>query len=139
MDRITRERDEIANEKKQLMQSVIETEQSLQDRLRDLELKDVKIQSLESILQKRDQSIDFSSTNLSKLEDKIRALESDKEKLIKDNVTLIRENEYLKEQINVTLKEEQEKFRSFNEERQSKQEEIQKLLETNLQTLEDRC
>jgi len=42
-------------------------------------------------------TLDFSSNNLSKYEDKIRALEGDKEKLIKDNVTLIRENEYLKE------------------------------------------
>jgi hypothetical protein len=52
-----------------------------------------------------------------KLEEKLRMLELDKEKLIKDNVTLIRENEYLKEHLNVTLREEQEKFKAFNDER----------------------
>ncbi|CDW71802.1 UNKNOWN [Stylonychia lemnae] len=139
MERLVREKDELAQERKQHMQQIIEQEQNLQDKLRDLELKDVKIQSMESILQKRDMSIDFSSNNINKFEDKIRGLEMDKEKLIKDNVTLIRENEYLKEQINTTIREEQEKFRSYNEERSNKQEEIQRLLETNLQTLEDRC
>lgn len=69
---------------------------------------------------------------VAKLEDKIKAHEQDREKLIKDNVTLIKENEYLKEQINVTIKDEQEKFMTFNHERQMKQEEIQRLLETNL-------
>lgn len=48
-----------------------------------------------------------------RLEDKIRLFEEDKEKLIKDNVTLIRENEYLKEQINYTLREEHEKIMSI--------------------------
>jgi hypothetical protein len=37
------------------------------------------------------------NANQSRFEDKLRQLEGDKEKLIKDNVTLIRENEYLKE------------------------------------------
>jgi hypothetical protein len=85
--------------------------------MRDLELKDVKIQSLEAIVQKREQSVDFSTL---KLEEKLRMLELDKEKLIKDNVTLIRENEYLKEHLNVTVREEQEKFKAFNDERQAK-------------------
>jgi len=118
------------------MQSVIENEQALQERLRDLELKDVKIQSLEAIIQKREQSIDFTSI---KLEERMRLLEGDKEKLIKDNVTLIRENEYLKEHLQTTVREEQEKLKEYSDERYAKQEEIQRLLETNLQTLEDRC
>jgi hypothetical protein len=33
----------------------------------------------------------------SKYEEKLSMLESDKEKLIRDNITLIKENEYLKE------------------------------------------
>jgi len=37
------------------------------------------------------------NSNNSKYEEKVRMLEGDKEKLIKDNITLIRENEYLKE------------------------------------------
>jgi hypothetical protein len=45
-----------------------------------------------------------------KLEDRIRMLEKDKEKLIKDNVCLIRDNEFMKEQINTTLKDEQDKI-----------------------------
>lgn len=40
------------------------------------------------------------------MEERIRLLEMDKEKLIKDNVTLIRENEYLNEHLQTTVKEE---------------------------------
>ena len=36
-------------------------------------------------------------SNCKKYEDKIEQLESDKQNLIKDNITLIKENEYLKE------------------------------------------
>lgn len=54
-------------------------------------------------MQKRELNIDYST---SKLEERLRSLEADKEKLIKDNVTLIRENEYLKEHLNITVKEE---------------------------------
>eukprot|EP00347_Sterkiella_histriomuscorum_P005752 403355403 len=139
MERLVREKDELQDERRQLLQQIIEQEQNVQEKIRDLELKDVKIQSLESILQKRDMSLDFSSTNINKYEDKIRKLEADRENLIKDNITLIKENEYLKEQINITMRDEQEKFRVYNEEKSQKQEEIQRLLETNLQTLEDRC
>ena len=63
---------------------------------------------------------DFTST-LSKLEDKAHSLEGDKEKLIRDNVTLIRENEYLKEHIEVTIREEQDKLMTFHQEKQLKQ------------------
>lgn len=72
-------------------------------------------------MQKRELNIDYST---SKLEERLRSLEADKEKLIKDNVTLIRENEYLKEHLNITVREEQDKFKSMQHERQSKQEEI---------------
>jgi len=47
---------------------------------------------------------------MSKFEEKIMNLESDKEKLIKDNIVLIKENEYLKEQINTTIRDEHEKL-----------------------------
>jgi hypothetical protein len=62
--------------------------------------------------------VEFSSNaNLGKLEEKLKFLEIDKEKLIKDNITLIRENDYLKEQINVTMKEEHERLMQFNNDR----------------------
>ena len=71
-------------------------------------------------------------SNCKKYEDKIEQLESDKQNLIKDNITLIKENEYLKEQINVTFKSEHEKLLKFHNERVNKQNEIQRLLENNL-------
>lgn len=37
------------------------------------------------------------NNNIVKLEERIKELEIDKEKLIRDNITLIKENEYLKE------------------------------------------
>ena len=46
------------------------------------------------------------NSNVGRLEQTLGQLQSDKDKLIKDNITLIRENEYLKEQINVTFKDE---------------------------------
>ena len=97
MERLGREKEELESDRKRLVQQVVEKEQCLLERERDLELKDVKIQSLESILQKRDISLDFSSNNMSKYEDKLKQLENDREKLIKDNVTLIRESEMLKD------------------------------------------
>ena len=50
-----REKEELTADRKKLMESVIETEQLLQERIRDLELKDIKIDSLQAIINKRDQ------------------------------------------------------------------------------------
>ena len=58
------------------------------------------------------------NNNMAKWEDKVASLEADKEKLIKDNIVLIKENEYLKEQINNTFREEQERLQQYHVERQ---------------------
>lgn len=58
------------------------------------------------------------NNNMAKWEDKVSSLEADKEKLIKDNIVLIKENEYLKEQINTTFREEQERLQQYHVERQ---------------------
>lgn len=47
-------------------------------------------------------------------------------------MSLIKENEYLKEQVNVVYKDENEKLQHYYNERVQKQVEIQRLLETNL-------
>lgn len=63
----------------------------MSERQRDIELRDIKIESLESILKKRDaERQEHSSQVVAALEDKVRGLEGDREKLIKDNVKLIR-------------------------------------------------
>jgi len=49
------------------------------------------------------------SGNILRLEQRIKELEGDKEKLIRDNITLIKDNDYLKDQINYTIKDEQER------------------------------
>eukprot|EP00350_Pseudokeronopsis_sp_OXSARD2_P010502 CAMPEP_0170567688 /NCGR_PEP_ID=MMETSP0211-20121228/80641_1 /TAXON_ID=311385 /ORGANISM="Pseudokeronopsis sp., Strain OXSARD2" /LENGTH=84 /DNA_ID=CAMNT_0010889221 /DNA_START=1554 /DNA_END=1809 /DNA_ORIENTATION=+ len=46
------------------------------------------------------------SGNILRLEQRIKELEGDKEKLIRDNITLIKDNDYLKDQINYTIKDE---------------------------------
>ena len=61
-------------------------------------MKDIKIESLESILKRREaQANDNTNQVVNQLEERIRSLESDREKLIKDNVSLIRQIEHYKE------------------------------------------
>ena len=44
----------LEGEKRELFQKCLHSEQSLSDKIRDAELKDIKIESLENILQKRE-------------------------------------------------------------------------------------
>ena len=69
----------------------MQNEQALLERSRDLELRDIKIESLESVLKRRDQQLNEStSETLRVYESKVKGLESDRDKLIKDNIALIR-------------------------------------------------
>ncbi len=68
---------------------MIELEQRSQEFERDIELRDIKIESLESIIKKREQQAN-GSHNANELEEKVRGLENDRDKLIKDNISLIR-------------------------------------------------
>jgi hypothetical protein len=70
MQRLTNEKDEIESERRRLLESVVGLEQRLNDKERDLELKDVKIESLENIIQKREQQNEY-KFHSSKLEDKL--------------------------------------------------------------------
>ena len=64
-----------------------------------MDLKDIKIESLENVLKKRDQQVqEHSSQLVAALEDKVRGLESDREKLITDNVSLIKSIDRIKEE-----------------------------------------
>ena len=72
----------------------MQNEQALQERSRDLELRDIKIESLESVLKRRDQQLnDSTSETLRVYESKVKGLETDRDKLIKDNIALIRQIE----------------------------------------------
>ena len=46
----------LQEEKRELFQKCLQSEQSLSDKVRDGELKDIKIESLENIIQKREQT-----------------------------------------------------------------------------------
>lgn len=85
---------ELENEKQEIVSKIINAEQEVQEKMRDIELKDVKIESLQKIIKKRG----FSENNQGGLGDtqKLRQLKSDTEKLISDNMVLIKENDELK-------------------------------------------
>ena len=52
----TRRIEELQKEKQELFQKCLASEQSLSDKVRDGELKDIKIESLENIIKKREQT-----------------------------------------------------------------------------------
>jgi chromosome segregation ATPase len=127
-----RDIEELDSERKQQLQQLICLEQQANEQQRDLELKDIKIESLENILKRRDQqTADNASHVVSQLEDKLRALEGDREKLIKDNMALIRQLQHFSN--------EHEKHKWQSHEQNSKQDEITRLYASNLKALEDRC
>ncbi len=109
LERLAQEKEELERERKKLFDQMVQLESSLNDKARDLELKDIKIESLSSVIARRDAQLE-NSGNVGQFEERVRGLETDKEKLIRDNVTLIRENEHLKEQVNYTLREEHERI-----------------------------
>ena len=79
---------------------IVTMEQKISEQARDIELKDIKIESLENIIRRRDQQqVDHSSQIVAALEDKVSGLEGDREKLIKDNISLIRQIDHYKEEI----------------------------------------
>ena len=81
--------------------ALLQYEAQLSERQRDIDLKDIKIESLESILRKRDQvSQEHASHVIAAIEEKVRNLESDREKLITDNVSLIKQIDRAREESN---------------------------------------
>lgn len=72
----------------------------MSEKVRDVELRDIKIESLENIIKKRDMQQSENQSHIVKiLEDKIQGLESDRQKLISDNLALIKQIERLREEI----------------------------------------
>jgi hypothetical protein len=59
MEKVIRDRDDLEKERKKLLTTIINLEQQLGEKSRDIELKDVKIESLESIMQRRDQQAEY--------------------------------------------------------------------------------
>ena len=65
-----------------------------------MDLKDIQLKSQEEIINRRNKMLNDSlSSNLRNDDSYIKDLEKDKEKLISDNVTLINDNQLLKQQI----------------------------------------
>ena len=95
-------------EKQELFQKCLSSEQNLSDKVRDGELKDIKIESLENIIKKREQTqlknnAQSASSNTKKntkeMATKIEKLEQIKTKLEGEKNQLLDENEKLKQQL----------------------------------------
>jgi hypothetical protein len=92
------------------------------------------VQSLEQILKRREDITE----QVSRVEEsKVIHLEEDRQKLIRDNLVLIKEVQTLKD--NNSKLTENGSLVQYHQEKASKHEEVQKLLEGNLKTLEQRC
>lgn len=98
----------LQEEKRELFQKCLQSEQSLSDKVRDGELKDIKIESLENIIQKREQTQlknnahNASTTSKKAAKDwsaKVDRLEQTKAKLEQEKLSLIEENQDLKQQL----------------------------------------
>ena len=63
------------------------------------ELKDLQIKSQEEIINRRKKKSDTSSMSARSDDSMIKNLEADKQKLLTDNILLINDNKYLKEQL----------------------------------------
>ena len=75
-----------------------------------MDLKDIQLKSQEEIINRRNKMLNDSlSSNLRNDDSYIKDLEKDKEKLISDNITLINDNQLLKQQIDSLTYENQQK------------------------------
>lgn len=117
-EKMQKEMDELSQEKKELIMKSINADQELEDVKRDIELKDVKIESLQNIIKKRgfdsgnsnsqapsqnkfsEAELDLLKKQMKSLSDKLSGLENQREKMIQDNILLINENESLKSRVN---------------------------------------
>ncbi|TNV85656.1 hypothetical protein FGO68_gene10137 [Halteria grandinella] len=128
LEKQVRDLEEIDKERRQTQGRLVQLEQDLNERGRDIELKDIKIESLEAIIKKRETAqSDHTAQIAAQLEDKVALLEADREKLIKDNIALIRQIDHFKEEHDKNMK--------FIH----KQDEIQRIYEQNSRSLEERC
>ena len=94
--RVVVERDEAEGDRKRTVEALVEVEAAVGERERDLQLKEAKIESLKSILKRRE---DITEQVGRMEESKVASLEQDRQKLIRDNLVLIKEVQALKEQI----------------------------------------
>lgn len=124
-------------ERQDIFQKCLASEQTLSDVKRDSELKEIKIESLQNIIAKRELQAQgsagpakFAKGGKKDLTQAMEKLDREKRNLQDEVGRLALENEKLNQSIRG--------LKSIKEAR-DKQSEIQKLLETNLQTLEQRC
>ena len=102
MSKQTKELEETSNEKKELVIKAINAEQELSDIKRDLELRDIKIESLQNIIKKRGfntetgrsglddtQQINQQKLMIARLESDLKVYQNEKVKLVQDNLVLI--------------------------------------------------
>jgi hypothetical protein len=91
LEKQIREIEEGDSERRQLMQQLVESQSQLTEKNRDIELHLIKIESLENIVKRREQlNNDHSSQLVAALEHKLNQLDQDRQKLISDNISLIR-------------------------------------------------
>lgn len=103
--------EEIEEKKVAAKKEAVRADIKLQHLLRDLELRDIQISNLKSVCLKNEQDFDRLLQDMSQYEDsttgvitKMRKIESEKTRLIDDNVKLLNENEKLRQQLlNVTF------------------------------------
>ncbi len=117
-------------EKRSLFEKVLSSEQVIGDRERDIELRDIKIESLENVIKKRAEAQLPPQSSQTKKKDQIKLTQLEEEITSKDAFIkkLERKVAMVEQQMTDKLAEQLKK-----------QVEIQKLLEQNIATLEGRC
>ena len=121
---------ESEKEKRSLFEKVLSSEQILGDRERDIELRDIKIESLENVIKKRAEAQLPPQSSQTKKKDQIKLAQLEEEVTNKDATIkkLERRIAQIEQQMTEKLADQLRK-----------QVEIQKLLEQNISTLEGRC
>lgn len=102
---IQNENDAIQKDKETALATIQLLEKRLKNMQTELELKEMQIKSQEQIINRRQQQQQKNNNNTNINDGIITTLESDKAKLIEDNVTLIKDNCILKETIKELMQE----------------------------------
>lgn len=97
----------ISKENSILQENIKFLEKKVKGLQTEIELKDMQIKSQEQIINRRNKKQNDNSSSISSLPDEtlIKSLQAEKEKLIMDNILLINDNKYLKEQFDKMQKE----------------------------------
>lgn len=89
----------LSDENQTLQEKLKFIEKKLNGLQTENELKDLQIKSQEEIINRRKKKTDTSSMSVRSDDSMVKNLEADKQKLLTDNILLINDNKYLKEQL----------------------------------------